>query len=219
MCLAAAHHDIGWMQWEQRPKLNSETGFPYDFMHMPVEEHLSIWNAGSRSMQSISRYAALLVALHNAFLAGIHDFSENSKAEERAIRDFFLSERQQAESLKESLGSVPAYQPYLQEDVLERNRRLIGAWDYLSLMLCMGLEASVAVPKVPLKGRELQESMELKPIGGDVYTLNPWPFTKEQIELRCESIRLTGAASAQAELDRMMAGASRPLLRFVLRAS
>lgn len=219
LCLAAGHHDIGWMEWEQHPSWNPETGFPYDFMNMPVEEHLAIWSSGSQRMGVINRYAALMVALHNAFLAGIHDFSNNSEAEEKKIRDFYLSEKKRAESLKKSLGAVPAYQPYLEKNVMERNRRLIGTWDYLSLLLCMGVTDSDKVPGVPLKGLDNLSDVEIESRGDDRFVLHPWPFGTDEVSVACEAIRLEGPNASQQELDRDFAAAKRELLRFRLKPS
>ena len=160
-----------------------------------------------------------MVALHNAFLAGIHDFSENSEEEEKAIREFYLSERKRAESLKKSLAVVPAYQPYLKKEVMERNRRLIGTWDYLSLLLCMGVADSDKVPDVPLKGLNNLSEVGIESKGNEHFVLQPWPFRDNEVSLVCEAIRLENPSSGQKELDQAIAAAPRELLSFELQPS
>src|SRR5262249_51640775 len=35
VCLAAEQHGIGWLGWERRPALDSETGLPQEFFRLP----------------------------------------------------------------------------------------------------------------------------------------------------------------------------------------
>ena len=71
--LAAFHHDSGWLQWETQPQLNKETGRPYDFKSVPIEEHIKIWEKSANFIGLSSRYARLLVSRHVVGLSNMHD--------------------------------------------------------------------------------------------------------------------------------------------------
>src|SRR5438093_3702973 len=58
VCLAAEQHDIGFLDWEQAPALNRQTGWPQTFLEMPVAEHLAVWSKGIRQMLRFGRYPA-----------------------------------------------------------------------------------------------------------------------------------------------------------------
>src|SRR4051812_48678988 len=60
VCLAAALHDVGFLDWEMAPTLNIETGLPYTFLELPVRTHLEIWSRGIQQVLKYNRYAALL---------------------------------------------------------------------------------------------------------------------------------------------------------------
>src|SRR4029079_9931152 len=53
---AIAHHDDGWAEWENEPKLNSTVGAPYSFLEMPLAESLTIWD---RSIAAARQFGPL----------------------------------------------------------------------------------------------------------------------------------------------------------------
>src|SRR5690606_34363414 len=81
VALGADLHDIGWLQWEQRPTLNADTGLPHNFMQLPTSVHLSIWGSASSLARPFGRYAALLVSMHGTGLYAFHDYSRDTEDE------------------------------------------------------------------------------------------------------------------------------------------
>ena len=64
LCYAAELHDIGFFPWEQRPRWNPRTGFPFTFEDLPIAEHVEIWRRSICQLQAVSAYAALMTSFH-----------------------------------------------------------------------------------------------------------------------------------------------------------
>src|SRR5215217_3169807 len=86
--LAAEQHDIGWMLWEQRPALNSDTGRPYSFRELAVSAHTAIWRQGTAMARVFGRYPALLVSLHGTGLYAAFDAGAVSRTDAAIVRTF-----------------------------------------------------------------------------------------------------------------------------------
>ena len=106
------------------------------------------------------------------------------------------------------LGLPYAFASHFAPAALERNRLLLAAADWMSLVICQGLrgDATVTVPNVPAAG-ESTVALRLSAPDGDPARLSvaPWPFTAARVELMCEGRRLSGrftdAAAMRAALD------------------
>ena len=63
-CLAAAEHDNGWNEWELLPQIDPKTFTPYNFMSIPTEEHIALYQRGIERVVRADHYAGLLVSMH-----------------------------------------------------------------------------------------------------------------------------------------------------------
>jgi hypothetical protein len=165
VCLAAEQHDIAWLDWERRPSIDPETGYPHTFMSLDMPTKLAIWADGPDVLLAQSRYAALLVSLHGSRLYRELDRG----AFERDVR---------------ATLDAP-------DEEIARNRRLIEAWDNMSLALLLGWRPWTA-EQVPAAHEPLDVRLE-----GDG-TVSPWPFAAQRVTVRCEGRLLTAPG---AELD------------------
>lgn len=209
VCLAAEQHDLGMAAWDSEPRLNAETGRPLSFMEMPTAVHLELWTRAPRLALVQGRYEALLVSLHGTLLYEYRDFSKAPAQTRRAVEAYRADQRRLQDELVRSLSGDPRYAPHVEAEALERNRRLVGAWDAISLMLCMGrLPYTVAGP----------ERMELTALDSEgVRTrLDPWPFGDDRLVVRCEGRRLEGRFQTDIELREALAEAPWRTLEFEL---
>jgi uncharacterized protein DUF3891 len=158
VCLAAEQHDIAWIDWEQDPTYDPETGYPYTFMSLDNATKLGMWETGPDALLGQSRYAALLVSMHGSRL---YDDLDRS-AFEREVR-----------------ATLDA-----SDEEIDRNSRLIGLWDGMSLALLLGWR--------PWAGGSLQ----MEPDG----RVTPWPFAAERVTVRTEGrlLREPGARLDEA---------------------
>jgi hypothetical protein len=174
VCLAAEQHDIPWLEWERRPKLDRKTGYPHTFMSLSIREKHAMWRDGPELLLGQSRYAALLVSLHGSRLySALHRSDFESKI--RATLD-------------------------ASDEEIERNRRLVWAWDSMSLALLLGWRPWTAEQVPAMRG-----PVDLR--FDEAGTVTPWPFATATVRVECEGRLLTAPSTRQAELDAALAAA------------
>jgi hypothetical protein len=193
VCLAAEQHDIGWVTWETRPTLNPKTGRPRTFREMPTATHIELWSQALPFALTLGRYTALLVSLHGTGLYERFGPAPDAPAETlETVRAFVERERAAQQRLIDSLSGDPRYARYVDSATLQRNRRLISAWDYMSLVLCGGIDEAVTIPGVP--GRVEPFDLTLAPSSGEASAVrvDPWPFAADSVQVIVDARRLTG---------------------------
>jgi hypothetical protein len=209
VCLAAEQHDIGMAASDSEPRVNPDTGLPTSFMEMPTEVHLDLWTRGPQLALAQGRYAALLVSLHGTLLYEHRDFSGTPEKVRRRVEEYRSGQRAFQDGLIASLRADPLYAPCVEGEALERNRRLVAAWDAISLMLCMhNLPYTVKSPE-PIELSALDDE-------GVRVRLDPWPFERDELVVRCDARRLEGRFQTDEELRSALAVAPWTTLRFEL---
>ena len=142
--------------------------------------HLALWTAAPEHLLTQSRYAALLVSRHGTILYGRSDLDAMAPERAEPIRAFLAHGREVQAALIADLG--------ISEADVERNGKLVFAWDWLSLGLCLGWDEG-DTPAVPLAGGDGR--MHFTPTD-DGATLDPWPFAVPELVVHCEGRRLEG---------------------------
>lgn len=190
VCLAAEQHDAGMADWDAAPELNPDTGLPRSFTEMRLETHLELWSHAPRRVLPQSRYAALLVSMHGAALYRMRDLDRMPAEGAAAVRAYLAEQTE----LQRRLGDG------LDPDQVRRNQRLIWAWDFLSLGLCLRWEGR-SVGRLTLHSD----------------TIEPWPFRTGKVELHAEGRRLEGRFGDEQELRTALGAAPWVTLGFELR--
>jgi hypothetical protein len=206
LALGAEQHDLGWAEFDLRPGLSAESGLPRSFLELRVEEQLAIWRGAPARLQSASLHAALVVSLHGRSLSELrlkHVEATDSEDAER-LRAHIVEEGERQASLRGLLG--------LDEDETSTIQRLMRAWDGLSLALCNGWDSFTA-RNVPATSGPVELELRAR---DDVFVLEPWPFGRERVEVRCEARRLAGRYAGEAEMQRALEAAAPVTLRFAL---
>ncbi len=206
VCLAAEQHDVGFGAWDLEPPRDPGTGLPLSFMDMPVPEHLKLWHAGPRRLITQSRYAALLVSMHGERLYRRRDLAKLPDAQAEDVRRYLDEQQVLQAGLAASLNAG--------RDRVADNSQLIWTWDFISLAVCLNWTPRAAAD-VPAK----DGPVEMQIVKRDSHwTLDPWPFSDERLEVRCDARRLEGGPYPT---DQALAGALEnarwETLRFELR--
>jgi hypothetical protein len=204
VCLAAEQHDVGWADADLEP-VTGPSGRPLGFTQHPRATHVAIWRGAARRLLAQSRYAALLVSLHGTTLYDSVDVEAAAPEVAAEIRRYLAGERALQASLSAGLDASE----------VDRNRRLLRAWDRLSLALCLPA-LGIALDDVPGAGGAA--TIRLAPGGGEGdgarddravppgtptehVIVDPWPFAAARVVVGCEARRLgdgTGAAALAA---------------------
>jgi hypothetical protein len=195
VCLAAEQHDVGMAQWDLTPALDPGSGLPVNFMAMPLEVHLALWSAAPQRLFTQSRLASLVVSLHGTRLYERRDLARLAPEQADAVRAYLAGQRALQERLAAETG--------VGWDVLRELQRLLWAWDWLSLALCLAW-APATLEDGPLTLRL-----------GDG-TVDPWPFAAETVTVGCEGRRLEERCATEPELHAALERAPRVTLEWTL---
>jgi hypothetical protein len=199
VCLAAEQHDVGMTEWDRSPTLNAATGLPTTFMEMDLETHLRQWTEGPERVLVQSRYAALLASLHgSALFAG--------RSQDPRVAEFLATRRAFVQRLLATLDRPAAE--------VSRNQRLLWTWDGLSLGLILDWAPWTAQRVPAADGATLDVRLDRD---GDVHTVAPWPFAREQVTVRLEGRLLQGSFTGAEDLHHALARAPWTDLQYELR--
>jgi hypothetical protein len=189
-CLAAAEHDNGWSEWELLPQIDPKTFTPYNFMSIPTEEHIALYQRGIERVVRVDHYAGLLVSMH---CAGLYDrtratmpgFSAKyvKSSESQLVSDFLQRLRLQQLRLKVDLRADPVMKDYADDHSLQANLQRLEALDRLSLYFCLAPLDGSTIDAVPVNGNGTEADWDLQPAGSSLVTLQPYPFAKDPLEI------------------------------------
>jgi hypothetical protein len=195
VCLGAEQHDIGMAEWDLRPELDPETGWPRSFMSMPLLTHLGLWSKAPDKVLTQSPYAALLVSMHGHALYARRDTLEPGTDESDAVKRFVDEQEAYQRRLLENLGEDP--------DDARRNQLLVWAFDFLSLAPLMGwIPDTVPAPTRP---GEPDAELSVEPAGPLALTVHPWPFGRDELTIRYQGRRLDRTFEDAGELHAALA--------------
>ena len=197
VCLAAEQHDIGMADWDLEPELDVDRGRPRSFMDMALETHLALWSAAPHRLRAQSRYAALLVSLHGTALYERRDRSAMGPERAAAVEGFLAAQRALQERWLAELRADPQTARAADPECVARNRALVWTWDTLSLALLLGWAPHDTDPAPTSNGAV---ALELRAVAGEEagFALDPWPFARERVSVRCEGRRLERRYDEQA---------------------
>lgn len=208
VCLAAEQHDVGMAEWDLRPALDSESGRPRDFMHLPVAVHLGLWRAAPAKLLTQSTYAALLCSMHGTALQRFRDLDALPPHDADDVRAYLTEQRVLQDRLRDALARP--------EGEVERNQQLVWTWDALSLALCLGW-APYTQRDVPTARGTTELRLLDDDLGGG-HSLDPWPFAADAVTVHAEGRLLPADRFAgEEELHAALSAAPVRRLQFALR--
>lgn len=219
VCLGAEQHDIGWLDWEAAPTLNPSTGLPHEFREVGTRNHTELWTRGVRLALALGRYPALLVSLHaKTIYDAFFDFDKASREDADAARKFLAEQHEFRRAVVETLASDPRYPAAATPEAIERNRRLVGVTDRMSLEIGWGVTEDIRIPGVPSAGTERTEIRIRSPRRDPAdLVLDPWPFAADRVDVLCEGRRLRGRFSDETAMRQALDAAERIVIGAVLR--
>lgn len=201
-------HDIGWVEWDREPALDPATGGPANFPSVRDDRHSVFYDRGIRRVAEEDPYAGYLVSLHASGIysgrygwRGLEPIAWESIG---AVGRQFLAA--QSEFRRELLAGPLRDQPALAEfEATWSSYMLLQAFDYLSLLCCLGMETDGCwpVPFGPVWGR-----LRIKRTSDWSVALDPFPFDGSALDLDVTTRSLAQPRfSSDAELQVALAEA------------
>jgi hypothetical protein len=145
-------------------------------------------------------YSGLLVSLHGTGLfSRFRDRSREAPHETRSIDQFMSAQQSLQQQWIAALRRDRLREGFCDEQVLERNRRLIAAWDWMSLNICMEFDETVVIEQVPARDGRQTVAMTMSTCAAlpDIISVDPWPFRDAQVSVTVEGRRLVGRFNDQ----------------------
>jgi len=151
LIFAAREHDNGWREADAAPRWDAERGRPHDFLSLPRQERIEIWERGTTRFAAERPYAALLITRHALNLF-------RNRREEQGWAAFvgFLEDFERG--LLEETG-VP-------REELEADYRLIDLVDQISLAACNDWREPVARHGLRIEPRDGTVGLDPFPLAG-----------------------------------------------------
>jgi Protein of unknown function (DUF3891) len=185
VCLGAEQHDIGMADWDRRPELDPDTGYPLSFLRLPLATHIALWTEAPEKLLAQSPYAALLISMHGHAL-----FAKRTPTPE--IERYLAEQEAFQTDLLERLGA--------DAEQARRNQQLVWALDHLALV---GL-----IPEwAPQDNTVGDLTLHVEIVGERRVSVDPWPFESEEITLNYPGRRLTEPSTTEPELHARLAAA------------
>lgn len=187
-CLAAAEHDNGWQEWEMLPGVDPKTFAPHTFMTVPTDEHIALYQRGIERAVRADLYTGMLIVghcmnLYDRARATMPGYSAKyvRSHEQHLAADFVQRLRLQQLRLKVDLRNDPAMRPFTDESRIKANQQRLDALDRLSLYFCLGEGGDITIEDVPVN-EQSEVDWQLRKVGENRYTLDPYPFRREPLE-------------------------------------
>jgi hypothetical protein len=187
-CLAAAEHDNGWQEWELLPGVDPKTFAPHTFMTVPTDEHIALYQRGIERAVRADLYAGMLIVghcmnLYDRARATMPGYSAKyvKSHEQHLAADFVQRLRLQQLRLKVDLRNDPAMRPFTDESRIKANQQRLDVLDRLSLYFCLGEGGNITIEDVPVS-EQSEVDWQLREVGENRYTLEPYPFRREPLE-------------------------------------
>ncbi|HEV8577995.1 MAG TPA: DUF3891 family protein [Thermoanaerobaculia bacterium] len=151
LIFAAREHDNGWREADAAPRWDADRGRPHDFLTLPREDRIEIWQRGACRFAAERPYAALLITRHAVNLFGSRRREEGWSSFVAFLDDF-------AHGLLEETGVT--------RQALEDDYRLIDLADQISLAACSNWQEPVERYGIRIEPRNGEIALDPCPLAG-----------------------------------------------------
>lgn len=194
------HHDEGWSPVDGRHEQSPLTGLPHHLTQTPLPYLLQTSQGSPDFNEKRHPYCGLLSSMHTYGLFngryGLSDFIFIDKipAEHKAAADQMLADELARQArLKAALAADPTTQPWIEEEALFANYKLLQFCDTLGLYFhttCAAERAPALFRNVP-DGRGHDHTVTITPQSDGSYQLTPWVFVGDALEFSVAGRYLT----------------------------
>jgi hypothetical protein len=182
---AVGHHDDGWPEWEQSPRVDS-LGRPVNFDEMPTVDAIEIWRRSIARCAEFDPIAGYAVAGHFSTLLRRFSAWKRGPDDVRGVAEAFLADFNR--QMDRWLADWPA-RPAAAQTSAGHAVAVLQMFDALSLWLCCQARTEAAKFLFPGAGR-----FELVPAGEGNFVVSPWPLRTAELQLSVPAHRVLARA-------------------------
>lgn len=173
---ATRNHDRGWVSWDENPRINPQNSYPADYSDMePAEQH-RIWLECYKNLPKNKSYASALIALHFA------RFNNNLVKKDPENKEAVAFQNEIEGHVSETLGINPDFPSKGLPAKVAINLKLLQIGDLISHAICHGW-TSVVIEDAPVDYHGGQSNLRLTSDNCVNYHIDPYPFSREQLNL------------------------------------
>lgn len=190
MIHVAAHHDDGWATLDAHARQDPNTGLPYHLTQTPLPLLLETSAGSPDANEAHHPYSGLLSSMHTYGLYngryGLSDkiFINLVPADHKpALQALLDAEQARQTRLKSTLAQDSSLAPFVQDDTLFQNYKLLQFFDTLALYFHMVHRAARTESHflhVPHTAKE-DVTITIRPVGDGIYSLAPYPFREPEM--------------------------------------
>jgi hypothetical protein len=195
---ATHYHDLGWLEYETSPRLDTTTGKTPNFLEVPNDrKHLQAFDRSHEWLTSIDLYAGSLITKHRT---GVYQQRYGVLRQPTPP-----PRRQPSAELQEYLSRSESEQKTTAAGIDPRefavNYKLLQVWDLLSLWVCCNdTLKEISVEPVPTGYGDGEETcVQFKPASPTSISVDPFPFDQSSLSLNVVYRRLPGSRFKDAQ--------------------
>jgi hypothetical protein len=213
---AAGYHDLGWIEADRRPEIDSE-GRPKNFTQADEARHTAFYSKAVRTIAQTDPYAAYLVSLHASGLySRRYGWFGLNPVDWTKIgphgHALLTGERQFRADIAKTVSPEE-----VEFEAAWRNYMLLETFDYLSLLTCYGFQSTGCGPVPTVEGR--WEHLSIRRLGSWEVGLSPFPFQADELVVDVKCVQLKAARfDTNEELREQLAAARTDIRRTTYRA-
>jgi len=189
---ACRWHDMGWQDLDDNPPINSETGLPYNLVETPLPIIILTSARSPEHNEAVSAYCGLMDSMH---IWGLYNgrYGMSDKVlidmvpeEYKLLADTMLAnEFQRQNRLRACLSADLQTAEWVEEDALFMNYKILQFFDTFALYFNCTHSSNreeAEFSNVP-QNKHADTTITVCPIDEFTYSLDPYPFKKDNMEI------------------------------------
>lgn len=194
MVLAAQEHDIGWWEWEMKPAMLNDKGFPLDYHDGSLKYlgqlRLDFYKNSVDRVLTRDPYAAMLMAMHGVALmnAGYGKYAyPPDRTSDPRVKAYVDDQEHLRLKLLGQLRESEAFKQHCSEEQIWTNYEYMEVFDQLAQYVCnryplnskarkLGPSDTLNDVDVPTRAGKPAVKIKVDAVGPNQAVLHPYPF-------------------------------------------